>query len=168
MSVMSWSCSGNITSLSSSVIYSHQFSFEICLYSPCFVKVCILINNLFESATCRHCDDIRQILMRDKFYLLSVRVCTFYNEINFYSTHQCISTPRWSQLKPNIFTSPLGSAFFSIDTAESGVWIGKHTVRRSLVDPCGMWTSLVQCGGSTEHAGGRKTSCWSAIRRSDS
>jgi hypothetical protein len=29
------------------------------------------------------------------------------------------------------------------------------TVHRSRVDPCGVYTSLVQCGGSREHAGGR-------------
>jgi hypothetical protein len=40
-----------------------------------------------------------------------------------------------------------------------------YTVHRSQVDPCGVSTSLVQCGWSTEHAGGRKTSYWSAIRR---
>jgi hypothetical protein len=31
-------------------------------------------------------------------------------------------------------------------------------IHRSRVDPCGVQTSLMQCGDSTEHAGGRKTS----------
>jgi hypothetical protein len=38
-------------------------------------------------------------------------------------------------------------------------------VYRSRVDPCGVKTSLMQCEGSSKHAGGRKTSYWSAIRR---
>jgi hypothetical protein len=41
----------------------------------------------------------------------------------------------------------------------------KNTVHRSRVDPCEVHTSLMQCGESTKHSGGRKTSYWSAIRR---
>jgi hypothetical protein len=40
-----------------------------------------------------------------------------------------------------------------------------HTVHRSQVDLCRVQMSLVQCRGSTKHAGGWKTSYWSAIRR---
>jgi hypothetical protein len=39
------------------------------------------------------------------------------------------------------------------------------TVHTSRVDLCAVYTSLVQCVGSSKHAGGRKISYWSEIRR---
>jgi hypothetical protein len=53
-------------------------------------------------------------------------------------------------------------------TQQRSWFIAACTIHRWLVDPCGVWTSLVQCGWSIKHAGGRKASYWSAIRRRDS